>query len=785
VNSVVVKSFGSAPSFTKSFAPPMRHYYRLLLAYSVALCSICVCAGLESSSRRFSPISLLLASSSSATPTKERRPSSKQDNTKKKRVKKLKKKIKRKRKSKEQSNSEVLPSPNSSTSVALDGSVTSALTPKKKRTKKRMKRRKAQKNVGQEPTSGVTIPRRTKQDLDDDEDVVVRPIAKTKKKTRRTLRAFTKTISSGFGIDDVAAKAKQVGKVEHPTFAGVGNMRSDSDRTGLLTNTSETIEDDGLLCGRKSQPVSEDATEPLDSGGPLAFETFAQGKLFPSLHFVERISSEGEGLEKVEDTFEENDDPRPQLPLADALTVSDPVVYNLVADAKLAVDETIAAACSGIEGCDSLFTPRNDSSTLHERKDPADNDDGNKDDIDGLTNTEISVITRDSLDYENQWIDVSSATDKSLDNESVDPACDETKTSRDDTKGNDDDEGGSSATGEISQSREGEAKLPVIDEPQTIDETISENHQEFQIHVSEKTKDLDEHDELDDQSDKHLDEPLSETLSVKSDGVVEISSDTASLPCNGVEENLFGSADAVNEQPALITCKNGTSFGNVKKQHDHTLSQDRREIIKGFHADEAESNSDLEPVTIELPKPMLNATASLLNLKVLAPVALKRHTQNELIVSAVTWNLAEASPSEDESKFIQGLCKGNAEQSLGSSDLVLVAGQECENIKPRRSEGHRSREFRRLIIQMVGKQYVPIALHMLGGIQFALFCKRKIIGNVKFAALSDVTCGIGNVFHNKGAIGCFVTMSTKPNAPPLRLLFVCAHMVRRDFGRAI
>ncbi|GAX15477.1 inositol polyphosphate 5-phosphatase INPP5B/F [Fistulifera solaris] len=140
---------------------------------------------------------------------------------------------------------------------------------------------------------------------------------------------------------------------------------------------------------------------------------------------------------------------------------------------------------------------------------------------------------------------------------------------------------------------------------------------------------------------------------------------------------------------------------------------------------------------------------------------------SDLTCSIVTWNLAEESPSEEEAAFLKQF-RGN--------DIVLISGQECENIKPRRAEGRRSREFRRLMIKYLGSDYVPVALHMLGGIQFGLFCKRSMLKDVQLVSVADVTCGIGNVFHNKGAIAAFVTLQNKSNAQSLRLLFVTAHM---------
>jgi hypothetical protein len=163
-------------------------------------------------------------------------------------------------------------------------------------------------------------------------------------------------------------------------------------------------------------------------------------------------------------------------------------------------------------------------------------------------------------------------------------------------------------------------------------------------------------------------------------------------------------------------------------------------------------------------------------------------SKTDIAVSVVTWNLAEESPAENDATFIRKFRASGIHHKTGS-DLVLISGQECENIKPRRTEGSRSREFRRLMVKMLGKEYVPIALHLLGGIQFGLFAKRSFLKEIEFVGLSDVTCGIGNVFHNKGAIAAYVQVKARnPSSEKdktndgsaisksLRIMFVTAHM---------
>jgi len=163
--------------------------------------------------------------------------------------------------------------------------------------------------------------------------------------------------------------------------------------------------------------------------------------------------------------------------------------------------------------------------------------------------------------------------------------------------------------------------------------------------------------------------------------------------------------------------------------------------------------------------------------KNITDLLLPKDHRSDMTISIVTWNLAEDSPAEEEAHFFR---------QFRGSDLVLISGQECENIKPRRSEGHRSREYRRLMVKMLGKRYIPLGMHMLGGIQFGLFCKRSVLDKIEFVNIADVTCGIGNVFHNKGAIAAFVQVKaskdssvkddTKPRSKSLRMLFITAHM---------
>lgn len=239
------------------------------------------------------------------------------------------------------------------------------------------------------------------------------------------------------------------------------------------------------------------------------------------------------------------------------------------------------------------------------------------------------------------------------------------------------------------------------------------------------------------------------------DNLAEKSTTGGASPCNvgAEEENILDNQNITEEQLRSLEDEGATTFQQVSLS-DNAV----REVVDLSHIDSSEDDD------------------------------------SDLTVSVVTWNLAEELVPEKDAKFIKKFrdspsvgVKGNKSFRKGS-DIVLISGQECENTKPRRAEGHRSREYRRLMIKMLGRKYIPLAIHSLGGVQFGLFCKRSILGDVESVSVADVACGIGNVFHNKGAIAAFVKMkarerTSKPadsksasRAKSIRMLFVTAHM---------
>jgi len=123
--------------------------------------------------------------------------------------------------------------------------------------------------------------------------------------------------------------------------------------------------------------------------------------------------------------------------------------------------------------------------------------------------------------------------------------------------------------------------------------------------------------------------------------------------------------------------------------------------------------------------------------------SVSKNSSEPISVSVVTWNFAEKCPSEHDAAFLK---------DLRGRDLIVLGVQECEDIKPRRHEGHRSRAWRALQKKVFGKQYKCLAQHKMGGLQLAVYGSKRFAKQVQGMQVLDVACGVGNVLTNKGGI---------------------------------
>lgn len=117
-------------------------------------------------------------------------------------------------------------------------------------------------------------------------------------------------------------------------------------------------------------------------------------------------------------------------------------------------------------------------------------------------------------------------------------------------------------------------------------------------------------------------------------------------------------------------------------------------------------------------------------------------TSSGLTFSVVTWNLAEKIPTDEDGAFLKE-CKGD--------DVIVLGAQECEDVKFRRHEGHKSRAWHDLQKKALGKKYKKMASSSLGGIKLDIYIKAGL-KSVSLVKVLDVPCGIGNVIGNKGGI---------------------------------
>jgi hypothetical protein len=123
-----------------------------------------------------------------------------------------------------------------------------------------------------------------------------------------------------------------------------------------------------------------------------------------------------------------------------------------------------------------------------------------------------------------------------------------------------------------------------------------------------------------------------------------------------------------------------------------------------------------------------------------------------LNMSIISWNMAEVAPNTKDCAFIRG---------YRSSDIVVFGIQECEDIRPRRREGHRTRLWRELQRKLLGRQFQCIGSHKMGGLFLSVYAKQTALEKIRGVQLVDVACGVGNVLTNKGAVGAILRFGNK------------------------
>ena len=135
-------------------------------------------------------------------------------------------------------------------------------------------------------------------------------------------------------------------------------------------------------------------------------------------------------------------------------------------------------------------------------------------------------------------------------------------------------------------------------------------------------------------------------------------------------------------------------------------------------------------------------------------------TEAEAALSIVTWNLAECTPLSIDCKMMY--------ECVGQSQVICVGLQEVESLSPRRSESRHSKLMRKRIRKAFGSTHKCISQSTLGQTQLLVFVRKG--ATIEICAEWDVTCGIGNVVANKGALGLVLRVGS------LNLGIITAHL---------
>ena len=108
-----------------------------------------------------------------------------------------------------------------------------------------------------------------------------------------------------------------------------------------------------------------------------------------------------------------------------------------------------------------------------------------------------------------------------------------------------------------------------------------------------------------------------------------------------------------------------------------------------------------------------------------------------------TWNLAQSTPFVSDCEFIK---------RFEDDDIVVLGVQECEDLRPRSSEGRRSLAWNVLQRHFLGNKFMRLRKVRMGGIQLSVFVKKTILKDVQCVHSTCIPCGIANIMVNKGAV---------------------------------
>ena len=113
----------------------------------------------------------------------------------------------------------------------------------------------------------------------------------------------------------------------------------------------------------------------------------------------------------------------------------------------------------------------------------------------------------------------------------------------------------------------------------------------------------------------------------------------------------------------------------------------------------------------------------------------------------VTWNLAMCSPTVKDCAFLK--------ECAEDSSILVLGFQEVEDLKPRRSEGRKSRLLRRRLQTVLSSTHSAVSMTTHGSTQLIVYVRKDQMRLIRREEIQTwaITCGVGNVVQNKGALG--------------------------------
>ena len=135
-------------------------------------------------------------------------------------------------------------------------------------------------------------------------------------------------------------------------------------------------------------------------------------------------------------------------------------------------------------------------------------------------------------------------------------------------------------------------------------------------------------------------------------------------------------------------------------------------------------------------------------------------------VACLTWNLAEKLPNMDDLSVLK---------TLRDCHFLVIGVQECQSVMAgtEKNQVGPASVWQAMCNSVVGKRFAGVAGKTMGPIHIDLYARSDVIAGIDDLRIGHVSCGMGNVMYNKGAVSISLKLHGK------RIAFVCAHLAAR------